>query len=485
MTNNLQSQALSSLAWKMFERTGAQMIQFVVSIILARILMPEDYGAIALITVFTALATVFIQSGFPTALIQKKDADDLDYSTVFYTSLAISVVFYLLIYFVIAPWAAVFYDMPILTNVLRVLSLNLIIGTYNSMQNTLLSKKLLFKKLFYSSFGAIIIAGIVGVACAYAGLGVWALVAQQMTSVIVTSVIMTFTVRWRPKLIFSFARLKGLFGFGWKLLCSSLLDTLYSNIHSLIIGRVYSSADLAYWNRGKTFPSIIVDNINGSIGAVMYPVMAQEQDNRDKLKAIVRRSINISSYIIFPMMMGLAICAESVVEIVLTEKWLFCVPYLQGWCFVYAWYPIHTVNLQVYKALGRSDVFLKLEIVKKIMGIFVLLLTLPYGLWAMMCGKFATSLVGGFMNAFPNSRLLGYGYWSQIKDLAPAILLSCIMGVCVWSITLLQLPTVVTLVVQVLSGGMIYLIGSVVFRFSAFVYILDMLQSNFRKKNAV
>lgn len=485
MSNNIQSQALSSLAWKMFERTGAQIIQFVVSIILARILMPEDYGAIALITVFTALATVFIQSGFPTALIQKKDADDLDYSTVFYTSLVISVVFYLLIYFIIAPWAAAFYDMPILTNVLRVLSLNLIIGTYNSMQNTLLSKKLLFKKLFYSSFGAIIIAGIVGVACAYAGMGVWALVAQQLTSVIVTSIIMTFTVRWRPKLIFSFVRLKGLFGFGWKLLCSGLLDTLYSNIYSLIIGRVYSSADLAYWDRGKQFPALIIDNINGSISSVMYPVMAKEQDDRAKLRAIVCRSINTSAYIIFPMMMGLAICAEPVVEIVLTEKWLFCVPYLQGWCFVYAWYPIHTVNLQVYKAMGRSDIFLKLEIVKKILGISVLVITLPYGLWVMMCGKFATALIGGLMNAFPNSRLLGYGYLSQIKDLAPAILLSCIMGVCVWLVTLLQFPTVVTLVVQVLLGAIIYFGVSATFRLSAFVYILDMLKSNVGKKKTV
>ena len=474
---NLQSKVLSSLIWKSFERTGAKIIAFIVSIILARLLSPDDYGAIALITIFTAVAQVFIQGGFTQALIQKKDTDDLDYSSVFYCSLSISIILYLLIYFIIAPCVAVFYEMPILTDVLRVLSLTIVIGTYNSMQNTLLAKKLLFKKLFWSSFGSIIFAGILGVVFAYAGFGVWALVAQQLSAVIMTSIIMTFTIKWRPKLLFSLARLKVLFGFGWKLLCSGLIEEIYQNVYSLIIGKKYSSANLAYWNRGKQFPMIIVDNINNSINAVMYPVMAEVQEERDKLKAIVRRSIKMSAYLLFPSMMGLAICAEPVVSILLTDKWLECVPYLQGWCFCYAWYPIHTVNLQAYKAMGRSDIFLKLEIVKKIVGITVLCITLPFGLWTMMCGMFGATILSCIINSFPNSKLLKYGYLSQIKDLFPSILLTCGMGVCVWAISLIGLSTILTLILQVITGVGVYLIGSLIFKVEAFTYIMGMIKN--------
>ena len=478
---NLQSKALSSLIWKLFERAGAKIIAFIVSIVLARLLSPDDYGAIALITIFTAVAQVFIQGGFTQALIQKKDTDDLDYSSVFYCSLSISIILYLLIYFIIAPCVAVFYKMPILTDVLRVLSLTIVIGTYNSMQNTLLAKKLLFKKLFWSSFGSIIFAGILGVVFAYAGFGVWALVAQQLSAVIMTSIIMTFTIKWRPKLLFSLARLKVLFGFGWKLLCSGLIEEIYQNVYSLIIGKKYSSANLAYWNRGKQFPMIIVDNINSSINAVMYPVMSGVQEERDKLKAIVRRSIKMSAYLLFPSMMGLAICAEPVVSILLTDKWLECVPYLQGWCFCYAWYPIHTVNLQVYKAMGRSDIFLKLEIVKKIVGITVLCITLPFGIWTMMCGMFGTTILNCIINSFPNSKLLKYGYLAQIKDLFPSILLTCGMGVCVWAISLIGLSTILTLILQVITGVGVYLIGSLIFKVEAFTYIMGMLKGKFKK----
>ena len=473
--DNLKSKTMSSLAWKMFEKSGAQIVQFVLSLVLARLLMPEDYGAIALLTIFIAIANVFIQGGFSNALIRKQDSDDLDYSSVFYTNLLISIVLYIVLFFT-APLIAEFYELPILKNVLRVMSLTIIIGTYTSMQNVILAKKMMFKRLFLSSFGAIIASGIVGVTIAYLGYGIWALVAQQVTYTVMTAIIMTFTVKWRPKLMFSFERLKSLFKFGWKLLLSSLLDVGYSNIYSLVIGKQYSPADLAYWNRGKQFPALIVDNINGSIGAVMYPVYATLQDDLPKLKSAVRRSIKTSAYLVFPLMAGLAVCAEPVVQLLLGDKWIFCVPFLQGWCFAYALMPIHTSNLQVYNALGRSDIFLILEIVKKVVGISFLFATLYFGLEWMMLGVMLSGISSGIINAAPNIKILKYSVKEQIFDLLPAAILSVFMGAVVFGVSYIPINYIGLLVIQVIVGMIIYTGLSWIFKIEAFNYLRSIIK---------
>ncbi len=297
---NTKSKVLSSLFWKLMERGGTQGIQFIVQIVLARLLLPEDYGLIALVTIFIALANVFVQSGFNTALIQKKDADEVDFSSVFYLSLFVAGLLYIVLFFT-APFIADFYRDLQLIPVIRILAITLFFGAFNSIQNAYVSRNMLFKKLFFSSLGAILVSGIIGVIAAYMGYGVWALVMQQLSNQLMITLILWFTVKWRPRLLFSLKRVKVLFSYGWKLLASSLLNTLYMNIRTLIIGRIYSPATLGFYNRGEQFPKLIVTNIDGSIQSVMLPTLAAHQDDRIRVKDMVRRSIVTSSFVLFPM----------------------------------------------------------------------------------------------------------------------------------------------------------------------------------------
>ena len=384
--DNLKTSVLSSLFWKFLERGGVSGVQFIVQIILARLLLPEDYGVIALIVVFIAISQTFVQSGLGTALIQKKKVTDADYSSVFYLSLGIALVFYCIL-FLGAPAIAAFYNQPLITPVLRVLGLTLFFGAVNTIQNAVIARNFLFRKLFVSSLGAVLLSGVVGVAMAYAGYGVWALVGQQLISAIALCIIMWFTVQWRPKLIFSVARVRELFSFGWKLLVSGLIDVTYTNLSSLIIGKLYPASMLGYYTKGKEFPNVLVSNINSSIQAVMFPAYAKNQDNRPMVKQIMRRALVTSAFLVFPAMAGLAAVAEPLIELLLTDKWLIAVPFLQIFCAVYALWPIHTVNLQAINALGRSDVFLKLEILKKIVGVSMLAVTVPIGIYAMALGS--------------------------------------------------------------------------------------------------
>ncbi len=470
----------TNLFWRFMERCGAQGVTFVVSIILARLLDPEVYGTIALVTVFITILQVFVDSGFGNALIQKKDADDLDFSTVFYFNIAFSVLLYLLMFFS-APFIAKFYENEALIQIIRVLSLNVLISSVKNVQQSYVSKKLIFKKFFIVTISASIISAVIGIYMAYKGFGVWSLVAQTLSSSVVSTIILWFTVKWRPKLLFSFSRLKGLFSFGWKLLVSSLLDTTYNNLRSLIIGKMYTANDLAFYNKGKTFPNLIVTNINASIDSVLLPTMSAMQDSRDAVKAMTRRAIKISTYIMMPMMMGLAVCAQPLIELLLTEKWLFCVPYLRIFCFTYAFYPIHTANLNAIKAMGRSDLFLKLEIIKKAVGLIFLLSSMWFGVMAMAYTLLLTSVISQIINSWPNKKLLDYSYLEQIKDILPQISLSSIMGVCVYCIQFINLASIITLAIQVLLGLIIYIVGSKIFKLESFNYVLNILK-NFKSK---
>ncbi|GMR70964.1 lipopolysaccharide biosynthesis protein [Aerococcus viridans] len=466
------------------ERGGTQGIQFIVQIVLARLLSPEEYGIIAIVMVFILLANVFVESGFNTALIQKKDADEVDFSSVLYLSLGVASILYGII-FITAPFIASFYDQPILVKVLRVLSITLFIGAFNSIQNAFVARNMLFKKLFASSLGAVTISGIVGVIAAYSGLGVWALVAQQLTNQLMIAIILWFTVKWRPHLLFSFKRVKVLFSYGSKLLASALIDTLYRELRTLIIGKMYTPLMLGYYNRGQQFPQLIVSNINGSIQSVMLPALSSHQDNRKRVKEMMRRAIVSSSFLIFPMMVGMAVVAEPLVEIVLTDKWLPAVPFLQIACFTFALWPIHTANLQAINAMGRSDIFLRLEIIKKIMGLIILGISLPFGVYAIALGGVFSGLIGTFINAYPNKELLNYSYKEQWLDIMPSLLISLIMGGIVYLFNFLSFPAWQVLILQIVSGGIIYILLANIFKIESLTYLVETMKQLIKSRKGI
>lgn len=480
--NDVKSKVISSLAWKFAERITAQLVTFIVSIVLARLLDPEHYGAIAIVNIFIALANVFVVSGFGNSLIQKKDSDDTDFSSVFYFNIVMSVVIYIVVFFT-APIIAEFYSMPILTPTLRVMGLRLIVAGVNSVQHAYVSSHMMFRRFFWSTLGGTLASAVVGITMAYHGFGVWALVGQYMTNTITDTIVLWFTVRWRPKLLFSLKRLGGLFSYGWKILCSALLETGYTELRSLVIGKVYTSEDLAYYNRGQSFPHLFVTNINTSIQSVLFPAMAQEQDKKARLKNMVRRSISISSYVMSPLMLGLALVAEPLIKILLTDKWLPCVPFLQISCFTYALRPVHTANLQAIKAMGRSDIFLKLEIIKKVIGIATLLATMRYGVMAIAISGMITAILSSVINAWPNKKLIRYSYFEQIKDLLSPFVALLFMSVAVVCIGLLNLPLLADLAIKILLGAVVYVAVSYFTKNENFIYIINIFKSKFLKIN--
>ena len=470
----------SNFLWRFLERVGAQSVTLIVSIVLARLLDPTVYGTIALVTVFTAIMQVFVDSGMGSALVQKKDADDLDFSSVFYFNMAMCLVLYALM-FAVAPFIARFYAMPELTPVIRVLSLTLVISGVKNIQQAYVSRNMLFKRFFFATLGGTIGAAVIGIWMAYRGYGVWALVAQHLFNATIDTLILWITVKWRPKRMFSLRRLKGLFSYGWKLLVSALLDTGYRDLRQLIIGKLYTSEDLAFYNRGNQFPSLIVSNINSSINSVLLPTMAKAQDDRATVKGMTRRAIKTSTYIMAPMMIGLAVCAEPIVELVLTAKWLPCVPFLRIFCITYMFYPIHTANLNAIKAMGRSDLFLKLEIVKKIMGLTVLLITMWHGVMVMAYSLLLTSVLSQIINSWPNKKLLNYSYLEQLKDILPGILLAAGMGAIVYCVQFLGLNDWLTLLIQVPLGAALYIAGSKLFHIDSFEYVLGIIKGYLHK----
>lgn len=467
---------LKNFIWRFAERCGAQLVTFIVSIVLARILAPEDYGTIALVTVFTTILQVFVDSGLGTALIQKKDADDLDFSSVFFFNFAVCLFLYAVM-FIAAPFIAVFYDDTTLTPVIRVISLTIVISGVKGIQQAYVSRHMLFKRFFFSTIGGTVFSAFIGIGLAYAGCGVWALVAQQLSNTAIDTLILWLTVRWRPKKMFSWKRLKNLLGFGWKLLVSSLLDVCYNNLRNLIIGKMYSSADLAFYNQGDKFPKVIVTNINTSIDSVLLPTMSSAQDDRERVKNMTRRAIKTSTYVMAPLMMGLAFCAEPVVHLVLTDKWLPCVPFLRIFCITYMFWPVHTANLNAINAMGRSDWFLRLEIVKKTVGMVLLFSTMWFGVMAMAYSLLLSSVLSQIINSWPNRKLLNYGYIEQVRDFMPGILLAVFMGICVYFIGYIPLPTIAVLLIQVIVGALIYITVSAVLKLEEFEYLTGMIRS--------
>lgn len=478
---NTKNKVFSNMVWRFAERCGAQIVTFVVSIVLARLLAPEAYGKIALITVFTTILQVFVDSGLGTALIQKNDSDDLDFSSVFYFNFVVCIILYAGM-FIAAPFIAKFYNDISLTPIIRVTSLTIIISGVKGIQQSYVSKNMLFKKFFYSTLSGTAFSAFLGICLAYAGAGVWAIVAQQLSNTAIDTLILWITVKWRPKKLFSWERLKNLLSFGWKMLVSALLDTVYTNIRSLVIGKMYSASDLAFYNQGDKLPSVIVNNINVSIDSVLLPALAKEQEDRERVKNMTRRAIKTSTYIMAPLMMGLAFCAKPLVQIILTGKWLRCVPFLQIFCIAYMFQPIHTANLNAIKAMGRSDLFLKLEIAKKTVGMIVLVSTMWFGVMAMAYSLLLTNLTGMIINSWPNKKLLNYSFKEQMIDIFPTISMAIIMGVAISVVGFLRLPDFLTLIIQVPCGAFIYIVSSKILHLDSFEYLLQIVKSFIEKK---
>lgn len=477
---NTAQNVMSNMLWRFAERCGAYLVQFVVSIVLARILGPEAYGTIALVTVFTTIMQVFVDSGLGNALIQKKNADNLDFSTVFYTNITFCIILYIVIFFA-SPLIANFYDKPELAAITRVLGLTIVISGVKNVQQAYVSKNMMFRKFFFATLTGTIGAAIVGIIMAKNGYGVWALVAQQLFNLTVDSLILWITVKWRPDWAFSFERLKGLFSYGWKLLVSSIIDTVYNNIRQLVIGKKYSSSDLAYFNKAKQFPNLIISNVNTSIDSVLLPTMSSAQDDRERVKIMTRKAIKTSVFIMAPLMMGLAFTGNNVILVLLTDKWIDCVPYLYIFCITSMFYPIHSANLNAIKAMGRSDLFLKLEIIKKVIGIILLLCTMNISVMAMAYSLLVSSVLSQIINSWPNKKLLNYSYLSQLKDILPSIILACFMGGIVYLINFIGLSPLVTLIIQIIVGAGIYIGLAKLFKYESFGYIVDYFKKLFNK----
>ena len=471
----------SNFMWRFLERFGAQGVGFIVSIVLGRILGPEVYGLVAIVTVFTTIISVFVTCGLNDALVQKKDADDLDFSSVFYFNLVMCLGLYALLFFS-APLIARLYNNPELIWPIRGLSLILIFGGIKNIQTAYVARNLIFKRFFFATLGGTLVAAVVGIWMALNGYGVWALIVQNLVNTCIDTIILWITVKWRPKWMFSFERLKGLFSYAWKLLASTLIDTVYGKLYQMVIGVRYSETDLAFYNKGDTFPNLLVTNINDATNSVLLPVMSAEQENREMVKATTRKAIQVSSFVIMPMMAGLAACAHPLVRLLLKEQWSPAVPFMQIFCFVYAFYCVHTANLNAIKALGRSDLFLKLEILKKIVGITTLLITVRIGVLAMALGSIFNSILSQLINSWPNRKLLDYHYGEQLKDMLPHILLSLGMGGVVMAVQLLGLKDLPTLMIQIPLGIGLYLAGARLLKVEALSMIKGVLKSYLHRK---
>ena len=471
-----KKQVLHAFGWKFTERIALQLANFVVLLVLARLLTPQDYGIVALVMIFVSIANTLVQSGFNTALIQKKDPQPSDFFSVLVFSFLAAFLLYGLIYFT-APYLAGYYKMPELCPVMRATALILFPGAFNSIQVAYLTHYLKFKILTIGVCLAVLIAGIAGIVSAWQGLGIWALVIQQLTSKICVCVFLLLLNRWIPSGTFSLERLKKLFGFGSKILASNLLVTLFLNLRSLFIGRLYTAADLGFFNRGKQFPQAVMEGINGTIQSVLLPVYAQHQDQREKVIGMLRQTIRLSTFLIFPMMCGLVAIAAPLVQLLLTDKWALCIPFIQIFALTYMCQPSQIASTQTYTALGDSSTPLKLEFFRKGTEITLLLISLPFGVTAIALSALFAGILACLVTFYPNKKILNYAVISQIQDILPALLLSGIMAGLVYITGLFITTIYVKLTVQVLVGVVFYAGAALVFRMQAGYFLVNLLKS--------
>lgn len=467
------------MIWRFLERFSTQLVSFVVSIILARILSPVEYGQIAIVLVIISILTVIVDGGLGSALIQKKDSDEIDFSSVLILYLFFSIVFYVLIYY-FAPFIGSFYNDIHLIPVIRVLAVLIVIYAINNIQLAYVSKNFLFKKNFIASIIGTSISSVVGLILAFRGAGVWALVFQQLSSSIINTCILLFIIKWKPSFEFSFFRLKILFRFGNRIFLSSILNSFYDNFRQILIGKTFSPADLAFYNRGLQFPSLIMTNINTSIDNVLFPAMAEKQDNTQLLKDMIAKSINVSSFVLWPLLFCLCAISDPLIRFILTDKWGPCVPYLQVFCFVFASFPLQTANLNAIKAVGRSDIFFILEIKQTLVGLILLLLVYKLSpLWIAIM-YLVSSIINCIIICNESKRLFNYGFISQFCDTFKNLVLSTFLFVILWGIQYFFYFKYI-FIFQIISGCILFIIGAFVTKNSNFMYLMSIGKSILKK----
>lgn len=475
--SSLKHEALSSLFWKFLERVGSSLLGLVIQVILARLLMPDDYGLLAIIVVFVNLSNVFVQSGLGSAIIQTPHLTREDCSTVFWFSGAVACFFYCLVFFA-SPFMADFYGSDDIVWPLRVLMLTLFLSSLSSIQLAQLIRALELKRTFKATLAALVVSGVAGIASAFLGAGIWALVLQQLLNQTVMCVMLTLETKWHPERVFSFVRIKELLGFGWKLLASGLLETSYRSLSDLIIGKQFSVATLGLVAQGERYPQTIGTILDGTIQPVMFSATSRVQNDLKAVKSLARRALKTSSFLIVPAMGCFALIAEPLVNILLGPQWLPSVSFLQMYCFVFALLPIHTTNLQVLNGLGRSDVFLKLEVIKKVYSIAILLFAafVLQNVYAIVVGAMMASFLATFVNAYPNRKIIKYGYLEQARDICPAFGLAALAAMCAWPVQLMGLPDILCILVQSAVMATVYVGAAKLFRLEELTYILDTMK---------
>lgn len=471
MAQSDKSQVIKGAFWKFAERIAAQLVSLVVSIILARLLSPSEYGTISLVMVFITIANVFVSSGFGQALIQKKDADSLDFSSVFYFSLFFTGIIYVCLFFLAKPISN-FYNMPILVPVLRVLAISVPIMGINSVQQAYVARKMQFKLFFYATFIGTLISAIVGIVLAYSGFGVWALVAQSLTNNVIDTIILQITINWRLTREFSFERIALLLSYGWKLLLQSLILQFYSSLRSLLIGKFYTTEDLSIYTKGNQFPELISSNIDTGINTALFPVMSKAQDSISRVKSMARRTTDFTSYVMSPFLIGFIAIAEPFISVILTDKWLPCVPYLRICCIILLFRSPQTAILQAIKAVGRSDAVLKVDVPIRIFAIVILLISLKHSVYVFALSEIVVTLFGTILYIIVSEKIIDYTCKEVCHDFLINVLLASIMGLMVFVIgKVVLLHPIIIMFIQVLTGAFIYILLSIVTKSRSFLEI--------------
>ena len=479
-SNIIKQKAIRGILWKFLEKISTQCISIVVQIILARLLLPEDYGMIGYLMVFINISEVFLAQGFTTSLIQKKNADQLDFSTVFFANLVMSVLIYA-VFFIIAPYVAIFYDEPKLTELMRVLSFMVIIGSFSAVHNAALSKQLEFKKSFLRGLANTVAYGIFGICFACLGFGVWALVYAKLIGAVVGAIVLWITVKWKPTFTFSFSRLNSLFRFSSRVLGTNLLNTIFNNINPLIIGKFYSSAALGQYQRGQNIPQTIMTAIDGSMSEVMYPTFSEMQDKIESVKSALRRSMKLSMYLVLPMLFGLLVIAKPLTLVLLTEKWLPSVPYMQITCVICMFWPL-SARTHALNSMGKSRVTFRLSLISKVLSLFCIVMLARVSVLAIMVGNIFVSLVGMILTSIYVNKYINYSLRELMKDILPMILLSLFMGACVYSVQFFHMNNWMTLLIQVLLGIGIYIGISKLFKIESYTYMIAMVKKFDKRK---
>lgn len=468
----------NGLLWKLFERFSVYGCQFIIQLILARLLSPDNYGALALMMIFINLANGIIQNGFNTALIQDKNVTEVDFSSVFWLMLGISTILYIVL-FISAPYFSVSYDMPYLVYPFKVICLMLIPGALNSVQLAIIRRSMNFKKEFMSNLTSIVSSGLIGITLAYFGYGLWALVIQVLLNTTISCITMWQLIGWRPSLVFDKQRVRVLFSYGYKLVFAGLLDTLSNNLAGLIIGFKYTQASLGYYTRGNQFPNALMSGLNSAVQSVMFSALSQLQDDRIKAKQLMRKAMTLSAFCVFLLMALLAGIARPMVQLLLTDKWISCVPYIQIFCFSYAFWPVHTSNLQAINAMGRSDIFLRLEIYKKIIGWSTLAFAVFYfdDPIAIATTSVVITIISCFINCYPNKYLLDYSYIEQMKDILPYFVISVFTFYFVLILDDIVMNDYAKLFMEIIFGSIFYLIISHILKLEAYIEVKKKINS--------